>query len=199
MSSSSDLGLAPVLERDSRSGGSVHRLHVRGLRARYGHAEVLHGVDIDVVPGGITVVQGASGAGKTTLLRSICGTVARDGVVALGDVRLDRMHAEAIARHGVVQAPEARGTVPNRLAIAHALTSSPRILLMDEPSSGLAPRMAAELCAALRAIVRIERIGMLLVEQDALLSREVADRVYVLEEGRTTLADIGYEPRRRGS
>jgi ABC-type branched-subunit amino acid transport system ATPase component len=59
--------------------------------------------------------------------------------------------------------------------------------------------MASELCATLRAIVRIERIGILLVEEDALLSREVADRVYVLDDGRTTLVDIGYEPWRRGS
>jgi branched-chain amino acid transport system ATP-binding protein len=196
MSSSSDLGLASAPARHLRPRALARGLHVWGLRARYGHAEVLHGVDLEVRPGSITVVVGASGAGKTSLLRSICGTIAREGAVALGDVRLDRMHAEAIARCGVVLASEARGTAANLLSIAHALAASPRILLMDEPSSGLAPGTAMELCAALRAIVGIERVGMLLVERDALFAREAADRLYFLEEGRAVPADIENPPGR---
>jgi branched-chain amino acid transport system ATP-binding protein len=195
MSSSSDLGLASARARQPRPGALARGLRVRGLRARYGQAEVLHGADLEVVPGSITVVLGARGAGKTTLLRSICGTIAREGAVALGDVRLDRMHAEAIARSGVVVASEARGAVPNLLSVAQALTASPRILLMDEPSSGLAPGTAMELCAALRAIARIEKLGILLVEQDGRFARQVADKLYLLEEGRT-VPSIGHIPGR---
>jgi branched-chain amino acid transport system ATP-binding protein len=199
MSWSSDPGFALAPAREPRRSASAHCLRVRGLRARYGHIEVLGGVDIEVMPGTITVVLGASGAGKTTLLRSVCGTIAREGVVALGDVRLDRMHAEAIARHGVVRTSDAGATAPDLLAIARALASSPRFVLMDEPSSGLAPARAVELCATLRAIVRIERLGLLLVEQNDVFAREVADRLYVLEAGRTVPAETGHQTRRRGS
>ncbi|WP_337845311.1 ABC transporter ATP-binding protein [Thermus sp.] len=72
------------------------------------------------------------------------------------------------------------------LAIARALMGFPRILLVDEPSLGLSPRLAEEVLLALVQVVR-EGTGVLLVEQNAALSLEVAGRAYVLEGGRVVL------------
>ena len=69
------------------------------------------------------------------------------------------------------------------LAIARALMSRPRLLLLDEPSLGLSPRLAKELFATLRRLAG-EGQSILLVEQAAHLSLRLADRVYVLENGR---------------
>jgi branched-chain amino acid transport system ATP-binding protein len=68
------------------------------------------------------------------------------------------------------------------LAIARALMARPRLLLLDEPSLGLAPKLVAELMAALAALHR-EGLSMLLVEQNASAALEIADRGVVLEGG----------------
>jgi ABC-type branched-subunit amino acid transport system ATPase component len=69
------------------------------------------------------------------------------------------------------------------LAIARALMSRPRILLLDEPSLGLAPKIITELFAALD-VLRKEGMTLLLVDQMAGLALALADRAYVMEEGR---------------
>jgi len=69
------------------------------------------------------------------------------------------------------------------LAIARALMSAPRLLLLDEPSLGLSPRLAKELFATLRQLAQ-DGQSILLVEQAAHLSLGLADWVYVLENGR---------------
>jgi len=69
------------------------------------------------------------------------------------------------------------------LAIGRSLLARPRILLLDEPSLGLAPAMIAELYDAL-ASLRDEGVTLLLVDQMANLALQVADRAYVLETGR---------------
>src|SRR5262245_64809361 len=69
------------------------------------------------------------------------------------------------------------------VAIGRALMTSPEIVLLDEPSLGLAPIMCAELFAAL-ARIRSTGVGILLVEQNARLSLKVADRRYLIESGR---------------
>jgi branched-chain amino acid transport system ATP-binding protein len=63
----------------------------------------------------------------------------------------------------------------------------PRLLLLDEPSFGLAPLVVRELFDILGAINRQEGVSMLLVEQNAALALEVSHRAYVIETGRVTL------------
>ena len=69
------------------------------------------------------------------------------------------------------------------LAIGRALMSRPSILLLDEPSLGLAPRVVRQLGETLRKLLGVVK-GVLLVEQDVGLSVHVADFVYVMQNGR---------------
>lgn len=78
------------------------------------------------------------------------------------------------------------------LAIGRALMSAPRLLLLDEPSLGLAPRLVEQIFQVLTRI-RDEGTTVLLVEQNAAMALEVADRGYVLETGRVALAGTGRE------
>jgi branched-chain amino acid transport system ATP-binding protein len=73
------------------------------------------------------------------------------------------------------------------LAIGRALMAAPRLLLLDEPSMGLAPRIVEEIFAVI-AELKAEGVTLLLVEQNASAALEVADRAYVLETGRITLS-----------
>ena len=78
------------------------------------------------------------------------------------------------------------------LALARALMARPRLLLLDEPSMGLAPLMVAHIFELVRDIAR-EGVAILLVEQNARLALEVASRGYVLETGRIALAGAAAE------
>jgi len=81
------------------------------------------------------------------------------------------------------------------LAIARALMARPRLLLLDEPSLGLAPRLVTEVFEAL-ARLRDEGLSLLVVEQMAEMALAIADRGYVLEQGRIVLGGTAEELRR---
>jgi branched-chain amino acid transport system ATP-binding protein len=78
------------------------------------------------------------------------------------------------------------------LAIGRALMARPRLLLLDEPSLGLAPLLVARIFDVI-ARLKSERVTMLLVEQNARMALEVADRAYVMETGRIKLAGLAAE------
>ena len=78
------------------------------------------------------------------------------------------------------------------LAIGRALMSRPRMLMMDEPSMGIAPILVARIFEAVKQL-RAEGMTILLVEQNARAALRLSDRAYVMETGRITLAGTGAE------
>jgi branched-chain amino acid transport system ATP-binding protein len=207
-------------------------LELRGVKAFYGQSEVVHGIDVAVEEGGMTVLLGANGAGKTTTLRAICGMVRSEGEIRFAGQQLERRTTEQIAGLGVAHVPEGRGTFmalsveenlrlggytragrpdadmqrmygyfpilaarrqqqagslsggeQQMLAIARALMMRPRLLVLDEPSFGLAPRIVEEIFNIVDRIRREEHVSVLLVEQNANLALELADHAYLLETG----------------
>jgi len=207
-------------------------LELRTVKAFYGQSEVVHGIDLAVEEGGMTVLLGANGAGKTTTLRAICGMVRSEGAIAFAGKRLDRRATEDIAALGVAHVPEGRGTFvgltveenlrlggytrlrrapaniermygyfpilaerrrqqggalsggeQQMLAIARALMMEPRLLVLDEPSFGLAPRVVEDIFKIVERIKKEESVSVLLVEQNANLALELADHAYLLETG----------------
>ncbi|WP_374624133.1 ABC transporter ATP-binding protein [Pandoraea sp.] len=93
-----------------------------------------------------------------------------------------------LAQRGRQRAGTMSGGEQQMLAIGRALMSRPRLLLLDEPTLGLAPLVIAQIFDIIRAI-REEGVTVFLVEQNANKALHVADRGYVLETGRVVLAD----------
>jgi len=86
------------------------------------------------------------------------------------------------------QAGTLSGGEQQMLAICRALMLSPRLMLLDEPSFGLAPLIVQEIFRIMRRINAESKMSMLLVEQNAALALELADHAYVLETGRIVMS-----------
>ncbi len=82
------------------------------------------------------------------------------------------------------QAGTLSGGEQQMLAVSRALMLRPKLLLLDEPSFGLAPLVVQELFRILRAVNENERVSMLLVEQNAAMALDLADHAYLIETGR---------------
>jgi branched-chain amino acid transport system ATP-binding protein len=214
-------------------------LETRQLKARYGRANVLQGIDLRIEQGCIVALLGANGAGKTTMLRSLSNMMVQlEGEVLFDGARIDALSTENIARRGIAHVPDDRGTFggltveenltlgactrrdrsgvrrdfervygyfpklsdrrgqqagtlsggeQQMLAISRALMLQPRLLLLDEPSFGLAPIIAGQIFEILRLINREERVTMLLVEQNAKVALNLASYAYLMETGRIVM------------
>jgi len=86
------------------------------------------------------------------------------------------------------QAGTLSGGEQQMLAVSRALMMRPRLMLLDEPSFGLAPLLVQSIFDILRAINREEKVAMLLVEQNAAQALDIADHAYVLETGRVMMS-----------
>ena len=78
------------------------------------------------------------------------------------------------------------------LAMGRAMMSQPKLLMLDEPSMGLAPLLVEQIFEIIRSLHRAGTT-ILLVEQNAQMALQVADRAYVLESGTITLSGLGHE------
>jgi branched-chain amino acid transport system ATP-binding protein len=82
------------------------------------------------------------------------------------------------------QAGTLSGGEQQMLAVGRAMMLRPKLMLLDEPSFGLAPLIVEELFGILRTLNRTEKVSMLLVEQNAALALDLADDAYLIETGR---------------
>jgi branched-chain amino acid transport system ATP-binding protein len=116
----------------------------------------------------------------------------------LGDERnlsgdLERMFAlfPRLAERKNQRAGTMSGGEQQMLAIGRALMSRPRLLLLDEPSLGLAPLLVAQIFATIREINREQGVTVLLVEQNAFHALRLANRGYVLVNGEIRMSGTG--------
>ena len=219
-------------------------LAIDDLRCGYGHAEVIHGISIEIHAGEVVCLLGGNGAGKTTTIRALSGQLRPvSGAINFNGADLAREPATAIVAAGIATVPEGRCIFPTltvaenmrlgaywrrkayqpereleemwelfphlksrqaqaggtlsggeqqMLAIARALMSRPKLLLLDEPSMGLAPMLVD---MVFETIARLAAAGttILLVEQNAEAALQVADRGYVMERGRIQLSGVAEE------
>ena len=115
----------------------------------------------------------------------------RGSAVAEGMERVATLFPVLAERAGQ-QADTLSGGEQQMLAVGRALMSKPRLLLLDEPSLGLAPKVIAEIFSALD-VLRRQGVTILLVEQDAKLALKHADRGYVMRTGRVALEGTASE------
>ena len=122
-------------------------LHVRGLEAAYGASQVLHGIDLDIMPGEVVTLMGRNGMGKTTTIRSIFGLLKpRAGSITVGGTEMAGVAPHLIARAGLGLVPEGRQVFPtlsveeNLIATARPAPDGRRCWTLDRVY-GMFPRL----------------------------------------------------------
>lgn len=214
-------------------------LQVTDLRAGYGKAEVLHGLNLEAAKGSVITVIGPNGAGKSTFLNSLMGLLPAKGRIEFNGQSITELTLEERVMQGISLVPEKRelfgtmsvednlvlggyrqmqlghaqwrsrlddvfdlfprlkerrlqqaGTLSGgerqMLAVGRSLMSRPELLMLDEPSLGLAPLIVKEIFAIIHTL-RQTGVTILLVEQNARAALAVADHGYVLEMGDVSL------------
>jgi branched-chain amino acid transport system ATP-binding protein len=124
------------------------------------------------------------------------GAMVRRGRAAIAtDVEQVYAHFPRLKERRAQSAGTLSGGEQQMLAVGRALMLRPRLMLLDEPSFGLAPLIVEELFEILRQLNRELGVAMLIVEQNAALALDLADHAYLLETGRIVMAgpasDIG--------
>jgi len=211
-------------------------LSLRGVHTHIGAYHILHGVDLEVPEGQVTMLLGRNGAGKSTTLRTIMGLYgASQGSISFRGQPIHGRETPDIARLGIAWVPETMGiftdlTVQENmvlaaraarhageldaarldwifglfpalkkfwlypagklsggqkqmLAVARAIVEPRALILIDEPSKGLAPSIVNNLIGALREL-KAQKTTILLVEQNFQMARALGDTVAVMDDGR---------------
>ncbi|SDZ56796.1 ABC transporter ATP-binding protein [Delftia lacustris] len=219
---------------------NANLLELSGVHTHIGAYHILHGVDLAVPRGQLTMLLGRNGAGKTTTLRTIMGLWrASQGRIAFGGADITALPTPAIARLNIAYVPENMGifadlTVQENLllaargasradrmdaqrlqwifgmfpavekfwnhpagklsggqkqmvAVARAIVEPRDLLIVDEPSKGLAPAIIENMIAAF-AQLKAGGTTIVLVEQNLGFARRLGDRVAVMDNGRVVHA-----------
>jgi len=219
---------------------SDNLLTLEGVHTHIGAYHILHGVDLRVPRGQLTMLLGRNGAGKTTTLRTIMGLwQASQGRIAFGDQDITKKHTPQIAQLGIAYVPENMGifadlTVKENmvlaargarsaaqidgermawifrlfpavekfwnhpagklsggqkqmLAVSRAIVEPRELLIVDEPSKGLAPSIINNMIDAFQQL-KASGVSILLVEQNLSFARRLGDHVAVMDNGRVVHA-----------
>ena len=166
-------------------------VHPSAGRVRYNGADITALPSHRLVALGIALVPEGRGVfARLTVEENIdMGAYCRDDK---REIRADHEHVLTLFPRLAERHQQAAGTLSGgeqqMLAIARAIMGRPRLLLLDEPSMGLAPLMVQKIFETIRAIAATG-VTTLLVEQNAKLALELCDRGYVMESGEITLTD----------
>jgi len=117
------------------------------------------------------------------------GAISRRDMKAItSDIERMYAHFPVLKQRHTQQAGTLSGGEQQMLAVARALMLRPRLMLLDEPSFGLAPLIVRDLFRILGKINREDKVSILVVEQNAELALEIADKAYVIETGRIVMS-----------
>jgi len=185
-------------------------LKVENLNVFYGGIHALKGISFEVSEGKIITLIGANGAGKSTTLalipegRKIFSNLTVQENLNLGAFTREDKEEIAKDQKWVCELfPQIKerlwqkggtlsGGEQQMLAVARGLMTRPKLLMLDEPSLGLAPILVQEIVEIIQKIHQ-EGITVLLVEQNAFAALKIADYAYVLETGKVVLQGTGEE------
>jgi branched-chain amino acid transport system ATP-binding protein len=116
------------------------------------------------------------------------GAITRSRAGVAADIERMYAHFPVLKQRHIQQAGTLSGGEQQMLAVARALMLRPRLMLLDEPSFGLAPLIVRDLFKILGKINREDKVTILVVEQNAQLALEIADQAYVIETGRIVMS-----------
>jgi branched-chain amino acid transport system ATP-binding protein len=121
------------------------------------------------------------------------GAITRKDKGIASDIERMYAHFPVLKQRHTQQAGTLSGGEQQMLAVARALMLRPRLMLLDEPSFGLAPLVVRDLFRILGKINREDKVSILVVEQNAQLALELADHAYVIETGRIVMSGSAEE------
>ncbi len=161
----------------------------------FGGASILGTAVEDIVRLGIAhVPEGRGTFVRLTVEENLrLGALIRRDRGVEDDIERVFAHFPRLKERSHQQAGTLSGGEQQMLAIGRALMLRPRIMLLDEPSFGLAPLLVAEVFEILRQINRTDRVSVLLVEQNAALALKLAEWAYLIETGRIVMAGSAAE------